>query len=175
MLALRTVPLGRSVWQWWSKLTHLHEVDDEWESSLLRPPSNNDTQSTTEQLLSHSESGYSSVLTRLSTRISLLTPLSPPAQQPWRHNFCPSVSIYPRRLAEPSSYPSSYWDENGTLDCHLYLHASTDARYLPGAELIDKCVGSRIWVVMKGDKEFSGTLLGFDDYVNMVLEDVTEL
>ncbi|KAK2775610.1 U6 snRNA-associated Sm-like protein LSm5 [Colletotrichum kahawae] len=45
-------------------------------------------------------------------------------------------------------------------------------------ELIDKCVGSRIWVVMKGDKgnmaEFSGTLLGFDDYVNMVLEDVTE-
>ncbi|KAJ6438494.1 U6 snRNA-associated Sm-like protein LSm5 [Purpureocillium lavendulum] len=58
-------------------------------------------------------------------------------------------------------------------------------------ELIDKCVGSRIWVVMKGDKgaeqnrpregspadtgvEFSGTLVGFDDYVNMVLEDVTE-
>ncbi|KAI6782475.1 U6 snRNA-associated Sm-like protein LSm5 [Emericellopsis cladophorae] len=32
-------------------------------------------------------------------------------------------------------------------------------------ELIDKCVGSRIWVIMKGDKEFSGTLMGFDDYV----------
>ncbi|KAG6012208.1 RNA-binding protein lsm5 [Claviceps lovelessii] len=42
-------------------------------------------------------------------------------------------------------------------------------------ELIDKCVGSKIWVIMKGDKEFSGTLVGFDDYVNMVLEDVTEL
>ncbi|KAI6302581.1 hypothetical protein MCOR03_007711 [Pyricularia oryzae] len=42
-------------------------------------------------------------------------------------------------------------------------------------ELIDKCVGSRIWVIMKGDKEFSGLLVGFDDYVNMVLEDVTEL
>ncbi|TVY38787.1 U6 snRNA-associated Sm-like protein LSm5 [Lachnellula cervina] len=61
-------------------------------------------------------------------------------------------------------------------------------------ELIDKCVGSKIWVVMKGEKgmlhllqshqvgtltqtlwiEFSGTLMGFDDYVNMVLEDVTE-
>lgn len=40
--------------------------------------------------------------------------------------------------------------------------------------LIDKCVGSKIWVVMKGDKEFAGTLLGFDDYVNMVLRDVTE-
>lgn len=28
---------------------------------------------------------------------------------------------------------------------------------------------------MKSDKELVGTLLGFDDYVNMVLEDVTEL
>ncbi|BFZ63368.1 RNA-binding protein lsm5 [Saitoella coloradoensis] len=41
-------------------------------------------------------------------------------------------------------------------------------------ELVDKCVGSKIWVVMKGDKEFCGTLSGFDDFVNMVLEDVTE-
>jgi hypothetical protein len=41
-------------------------------------------------------------------------------------------------------------------------------------ELIDKCIGSRIWILMKGDKELVGTLLGFDDYVNMVLEDVTE-
>lgn len=41
-------------------------------------------------------------------------------------------------------------------------------------ELIDKCIGSRIWIIMKGDKELVGTLKGFDDYVNMVLEDVTE-
>ncbi|KAF7310828.1 U6 snRNA-associated Sm-like protein LSm5 [Mycena chlorophos] len=41
-------------------------------------------------------------------------------------------------------------------------------------ELIDKCIGSRIWVIMKNDREFTGTLLGFDDFVNMVLEDVTE-
>ncbi|KAI9008033.1 hypothetical protein BC832DRAFT_403846 [Gaertneriomyces semiglobifer] len=41
-------------------------------------------------------------------------------------------------------------------------------------ELVDRCVGSRIWVLMKSEKEFAGTLLGFDDYVNMVLEDVTE-
>ncbi|RKP15205.1 U6 snRNA-associated Sm-like protein LSm5 [Piptocephalis cylindrospora] len=39
-------------------------------------------------------------------------------------------------------------------------------------ELIDKCIGSRIWVLMKDEKEFVGTLRGFDDYVNMVLEDV---
>ncbi|KAF9022928.1 like-Sm ribonucleoprotein [Hymenopellis radicata] len=41
-------------------------------------------------------------------------------------------------------------------------------------ELIDRCIGSRIWVIMKSEREFSGTLLGFDDFVNMVLEDVTE-
>lgn len=41
-------------------------------------------------------------------------------------------------------------------------------------ELIDKCIGSRIWIIMKGDKEIVGTLKGFDDYVNMVLEDVVE-
>lgn len=34
------------------------------------------------------------------------------------------------------------------------------------AELIDKCIGSRLWIVMKGDKEFLGTLRGFDDYVS---------
>uniref|UniRef100_A0A8C4RWQ5 U6 snRNA-associated Sm-like protein LSm5 n=1 Tax=Erpetoichthys calabaricus TaxID=27687 RepID=A0A8C4RWQ5_ERPCA len=40
--------------------------------------------------------------------------------------------------------------------------------------LVDKCIGSRIHIVMKNDKEIVGTLLGFDDFVNMVLEDVTE-
>ncbi|WFD47102.1 RNA-binding protein lsm5 [Malassezia furfur] len=41
-------------------------------------------------------------------------------------------------------------------------------------ELVDRCIGSNIWVVMKTQREFVGKLLGFDDYVNMVLEDVTE-
>eukprot|EP00994_Dinema_validum_P004325 NODE_2365_length_712_cov_18.167421_g1918_i0.p1 GENE.NODE_2365_length_712_cov_18.167421_g1918_i0~~NODE_2365_length_712_cov_18.167421_g1918_i0.p1 ORF type:complete len:117 (-),score=33.70 NODE_2365_length_712_cov_18.167421_g1918_i0:361-663(-) len=41
-------------------------------------------------------------------------------------------------------------------------------------ELIDKCIGSRVWIIMKSDKELVGTLRGFDDYVNMVLEDVIE-
>ena len=40
--------------------------------------------------------------------------------------------------------------------------------------MIDKCIGSRLWVIMKGDKELVGTLQGFDDYLNMVLEDVVE-
>ena len=41
-------------------------------------------------------------------------------------------------------------------------------------ELVDKCIGSRIHIIMKNDKEIVGTLLGFDDFVNMVLEDVME-
>ncbi|GHJ89413.1 hypothetical protein NliqN6_5815 [Naganishia liquefaciens] len=41
-------------------------------------------------------------------------------------------------------------------------------------ELIDRCIGSKIWVIMKSDREFTGTLMGFDDFVNMVLTDVTE-
>lgn len=41
-------------------------------------------------------------------------------------------------------------------------------------ELVDKCIGSRIHIIMKDDIEIVGTLLGFDDYVNMVLDDVTE-
>lgn len=41
-------------------------------------------------------------------------------------------------------------------------------------ELIDKCIGSRIQVIMKNEKEIVGTLVGFDDYVNMVLENATE-
>ena len=40
--------------------------------------------------------------------------------------------------------------------------------------LIDKCIGSRLWVIMKNEKELVGTLRGFDDYVNLVLDDVTE-
>ena len=33
-------------------------------------------------------------------------------------------------------------------------------------EQIDRCIGSRIWVIMKNDREFTGTLLGFDDFVS---------
>lgn len=36
-------------------------------------------------------------------------------------------------------------------------------------ELIDRCIGSNIWVVMKSNREFTGTLLGFDDYVSECL------
>lgn len=51
--------------------------------------------------------------------------------------------------------------------------ASSTSSLLP-LELIDKCIGSKIHILLKNDKEIVGTLLGFDDFVNMVLEDVTE-
>ena len=51
--------------------------------------------------------------------------------------------------------------------------ATNPGQLLP-SELVDRCVGSRIWVIMKGEKEMVGTLRGFDVYVNMVLEDVIE-
>ncbi|BFZ53177.1 hypothetical protein PYCC9005_000200 [Savitreella phatthalungensis] len=41
-------------------------------------------------------------------------------------------------------------------------------------ELVDKCIDSKIHIVMKGHQEFVGTLVGFDDYVNVVLRDVAE-
>lgn len=51
---------------------------------------------------------------------------------------------------------------------------STALNQILPLELVDKCIGSKIWVLLSGDKEFTGTLVGFDDFVNMVLEDVTE-
>lgn len=40
--------------------------------------------------------------------------------------------------------------------------------FLLFTELIDKCIGSRIHIVMKSDKEIVGVLLGFDDYVSIL-------
>lgn len=39
-------------------------------------------------------------------------------------------------------------------------------------EIIDRSIGKKVRVLMTSDKEFYGKLIGFDDYVNMVLEDV---
>lgn len=42
-------------------------------------------------------------------------------------------------------------------------------------EVIDRAVGSSIRVLLNNSKEFQGTLVGFDDFVNVVLEDVYEI
>lgn len=46
--------------------------------------------------------------------------------------------------------------------------AESPARLLP-LELIDKCVGSRLWVVMKNEREYVGTLRGFVSLLVRVL------
>ena len=48
------------------------------------------------------------------------------------------------------------------------------ATYLPLAA-VDKCVGGNVLVLMRGEREFTGKLNGFDDYMNLVLEDAQEL
>lgn len=44
--------------------------------------------------------------------------------------------------------------------------ATTMASTILPLELVDRCIGSPIWVVMKNEREFTGTLMGFDDYVS---------
>ncbi len=50
-------------------------------------------------------------------------------------------------------------------------------------ELLDKCIGNKVWILMKTEKEIVGTLRGFDDYLrrnilynilDLVLDDVRE-
>jgi U6 snRNA-associated Sm-like protein LSm5 len=41
-------------------------------------------------------------------------------------------------------------------------------RILP-LELIDKAIGSQIWILMRGTKEIVGNLRGFDDYVSLLV------
>lgn len=42
-------------------------------------------------------------------------------------------------------------------------------------EILDKSINSKIRILMTSNKEFVGTLVGFDDYVNIVLKDVQEI
>lgn len=43
------------------------------------------------------------------------------------------------------------------------------ANVASSTELIDRCIGAKIWIILKTKKEFVGTLLGFDEYVSMAL------
>ena len=33
--------------------------------------------------------------------------------------------------------------------------------------MVDKCIGNKVWIMMQGEKEFFGTLRGFDEYLNL--------
>jgi hypothetical protein len=47
--------------------------------------------------------------------------------------------------------------------------ATSNVKRILPLELIDKAIGSQIWILMRGTKEIVGTLRGFDDYVSMHL------
>lgn len=42
-------------------------------------------------------------------------------------------------------------------------------------EVIDRAIGTDIKILLTTNKEFTGKLVGFDDFVNVVLEDATEI
>ncbi|CAR29686.1 hypothetical protein ZYGR_0AD03700 [Zygosaccharomyces rouxii] len=42
-------------------------------------------------------------------------------------------------------------------------------------EIIDKTVGQPVWIVLQSNREFTGTLIGFDDFVNVIVEDAKEV
>jgi hypothetical protein len=46
------------------------------------------------------------------------------------------------------------------------IHDPAMASTILPLELIDKCIGWQIHVIMKNEREFVGTLMGFDDYVS---------
>lgn len=50
---------------------------------------------------------------------------------------------------------------------------ASPSKVLP-QDLMTKCIDERVWIIMKNNREVVGTLKGYDVYVNMVLEDVTE-
>ena len=41
-------------------------------------------------------------------------------------------------------------------------------------EVMDKCIGRKIQIIMKDPREFYGTLQGFDEFMNMQLDDCKE-
>lgn len=41
-------------------------------------------------------------------------------------------------------------------------------------EIIDKTINQKVWIILQSNREFTGTLVGFDDFVNVILEDAVE-
>lgn len=41
-------------------------------------------------------------------------------------------------------------------------------------EVIDKTINQPVWIILQSNREFTGTLVGFDDFVNVIIEDAKE-
>ncbi|GAA5865596.1 hypothetical protein JCM3774_002062 [Rhodotorula dairenensis] len=77
-------------------------------------------------------------------------------------------------LDSPSSHSRGRSLTEPTLDGTVRTQSPAEASTILPLELVDRAIGSLVWVIMKTEREFTGKLVGFDDYVNMVMEDVTE-
>lgn len=53
--------------------------------------------------------------------------------------------------------------------------AGAEVQVVLPLEIIDRCVGQQIKVLLTHNKEFHGKLVGFDDFVNIVLENAYEI
>ena len=53
------------------------------------------------------------------------------------------------------------------------MEKSDDSSITP-IELLSRSIGKSVWLITRDNKEYSGKLLGFDEYVNVVLEDAIE-
>ena len=58
-----------------------------------------------------------------------------------------------------------HWPPMKKFACKLHGYI---VYFLYILELVDKCIGSRIHIIMKNDKEIVGVLLGFDDFVSIL-------
>ena len=61
--------------------------------------------------------------------------------------------------------PTKTTTKSTTKTTTLQTAATMATRILP-LELIDKAIGSQIWILMRGKTEIVGVLRGFDDYVS---------
>ncbi|KOH00095.1 RNA-binding protein LSM5 [Saccharomyces eubayanus] len=60
---------------------------------------------------------------------------------------------------------------------HTHTHTQKHTMSLPEIlplEVIDKTINQRVLIVLQSNREFEGTLVGFDDFVNVILEDAVE-
>lgn len=68
--------------------------------------------------------------------------------------------------------------QEGTSNTAHSEESGSESTQLPTVlplEVIDRAIGSNIKVLLTNNKEFHGNLIGFDDFVNVVLQDVREV
>lgn len=42
------------------------------------------------------------------------------------------------------------------------------ASHILPLEMLDKCIGAKVWIIMKHEKELSGIMRGFDEYMRII-------